>query len=97
MFCRLVSDPNSDPGRGRDLELNPCTAEFEATAGSDYRVAAVAVRNEGEHCHVGYTLEDSSGRAVLGCTVEYGETCPWFGFGWATMPATGESTWKPSD
>ena len=62
-------------------------------AGGDYRVASVDVRNEGEHCQVSYTLEDA-GRAVLGCTVEYGEGCPWFGFGWATMPSIGETVWR---
>ena len=53
----------------------------------------LAVHNEGEHCHVSYTLEDA-GRAVLGCTVEYGDGCPWFGFGWATMPSIGETVWR---
>jgi hypothetical protein len=97
VFCRVVSDPNASPTLGKDLELNICTAEFEAKAGAEYRVASVDVRNEGEHCHVGYTLEDSSDRPVLGCTVEYGERCPWFGFGWATIPSIGESTWAASN
>ena len=95
-FCRWMPDPNSDPALGRYVELNPCRADLDARAGGDYRVASVDVRNQGEHCQVSYTLEDA-GRAVLGCTVEYGEGCPWFGFGWATMPSIGESTWKSAD
>jgi len=95
-FCRWMPDPNSDPALGRYVELNPCRADLDARAGGDYRVASVDVRNQGEHCQVSYTLEHA-GRAVLGCTVEYGEGCPWFGFGWATMPSIGESTWKSAD